>query len=100
MMLLAVWLARSAGSKGAVGGALLFLIGMVVAAPGLVLPVARLFSPLLTLWFAREGDLARGNLLRQPGRAAITGSTLMIGLAVLIADGRDRQRVRRAGRRT
>lgn len=82
-MVLAVGLLLT-GSKGAVGGALLFLIGMVVAAPGLVMPVARLFSPLLTLWFAREGDLARGNLLRQPGRAAITASTLMIGLAVLI----------------
>ena len=72
------------GSKGAVGGALLFLMGLVVAAPGLVVPLARLFSPLLTLWFAREGDLARGNLVRQPGRAAITGSTLMIGLATLV----------------
>jgi putative ABC transport system permease protein len=72
------------GSKGAIGGALLFLIGMVLAAPGLVMPVARLFSPLLSLWFDREGDLARGNLVRQPGRAAITASTLMIGLAVLI----------------
>jgi putative ABC transport system permease protein len=72
------------GSKGAVGGAVLFLIGMLIAAPGLVIPVARLLSPLLSLWFAREGDLARGNLVRQPGRAAITGSTLMIGLAVFI----------------
>jgi putative ABC transport system permease protein len=72
------------GSRGAVGGALLFLVGMVIAAPGLVIPISRLFSPLLTLWFAREGDLARGNLIRQPGRAAITGSTLMIGLATLV----------------
>jgi putative ABC transport system permease protein len=72
------------GSAGAVGGALLFLVGMVVAAPGLVIPAARLFSPLLTLWFAREGDLARGNMVRQPGRAAITGSTLMIGVATLV----------------
>jgi putative ABC transport system permease protein len=72
------------GSQGAVGGALLFLMGMVVAAPALVVPAARLFSPLLTLWFAREGDIARGNLVRQPGRAAITGSTLMIGLATLV----------------
>ncbi len=72
------------GSKGAAAGAILFLVGMVVAAPGLVIPTARLFSPLLTLWFAREGDLARGNLVRQPSRAAITGSTLMIGLAVLV----------------
>jgi putative ABC transport system permease protein len=83
VMLLGVGLLAS-GSKGAIGGALLFLIGMVIAAPGFVIPAARLFSPLLTLWFAREGDLARGNLVRQPGRAAITGSTLMIGLAVLI----------------
>ncbi len=65
-------------------GALLFLVGMVLAAPGLVLPMARLFSPLISIWFASEGDLARGNLLRQPGRAAITASTLMIGLAVFI----------------
>ncbi len=72
------------GSKGAVGGALLFMIGMVLAAPGLVMPAARLFSPLLALWYAREGDLARGNLVRQPGRAAITGGTLMIGLATLV----------------
>ncbi len=72
------------GSKGAVGGAMLFLIGMVVAAPGLVIPAARLFSPMLSVWFAREGDLAAGNLTRQPGRAAITGSTLMIGLATLV----------------
>jgi putative ABC transport system permease protein len=82
-MVLAVLLLLG-GSRGAVGGALLFLMGMVVAAPGLVIPAARLFSPLLTLWYAREGDLARGNLVRQPGRAAITGSTLMIGLATLV----------------
>lgn len=66
------------------GGAALFLIGMLLAAPGLVIPVARLFSPLLSLWFAREGDLAQGNLTREPGRAAITASTLMIGLASMI----------------
>lgn len=66
-------------------GILLFLAGLVIAAPAFVVPAARLFSPLLAVWFAREGDLARGNLVRQPGRAAITGGTLMVGLAVLIA---------------
>lgn len=66
------------------GGAVLFLVGMLLAAPGMVIPLARLFSPLLSLWFAREGDLAQGNLTREPGRAAITASTLMIGLASLI----------------
>ncbi len=72
------------GARGAAGGAIVFLLGIVLAAPGLVIPMARLFSPILTLLYAREGDLARGNLMRQPGRAAITGSTLMIGLATLI----------------
>jgi putative ABC transport system permease protein len=67
-----------------IAGAVLFLVGMVIAGPGLVVPAARLFNPLLTLWFAREGDLARGNMVRQPGRAAITASTLMIGLAIFI----------------
>jgi putative ABC transport system permease protein len=76
-----------AGNRTTAGGAILFLVGMVIAAPGLVMPVARLLSPLLTLWFAREGDLARGNLVRQPGRAAITASTLMIGLATIILAG-------------
>ncbi len=83
-MVLAVLALAFTGSKGAAGGALLFLFGMLIAAPGLVIPAAHLFSPLLTLWFAREGDLARSNLVRQPGRAAITGGTLMVGLAVLV----------------
>ncbi|HEX3051323.1 MAG TPA: FtsX-like permease family protein, partial [Aggregatilineaceae bacterium] len=65
-------------------GAVLFMIGAIAAMPALVVPITRRLSPLLTLWFNREGDLARGNLTRQTGRAAITASTLMIGLAVLI----------------
>ena len=65
-------------------GAIIFMVGTIFATPGLVIPMARLLNPLLTLWFKREGDLARGNLIRQPGRAAITASTLMIGLATLI----------------
>src|SRR5258706_2814330 len=85
MILAALLLVGSAKTSGA--GAILFLIGMVVAAPGLVVPIAKLFSPILSLWYAREGDLARGNMIRQPGRAAITASTLMIGLAALIMIG-------------
>jgi putative ABC transport system permease protein len=73
-----------ASVKTSVFGALVFLIGMVTAAPSLVMPVAQLFSPILSLLYAREGDLARGNVTRQPGRVAITASTLMIGLATLI----------------
>ncbi|HOG46233.1 MAG TPA: FtsX-like permease family protein, partial [Anaerolineae bacterium] len=73
-----------AGATTAALGAILFLLGAAIAAAGLVAPMARLLSPLLTLWFAREGDVARGNLVRQPGRAAITGGTLMVGLAMLV----------------
>jgi putative ABC transport system permease protein len=83
MMVIAMIMLVASGESGS-SGAILFMIGLIVAAPGLVMPAARLFSPLLTLWYAREGDLARGNLTRQPGRAAITASTLMIGLATLI----------------
>jgi putative ABC transport system permease protein len=74
----------SGNARGAAGGAVLFLVGLIVAAPALVVPAARLFSPLLALWYAREGDIARSNMVRQPGRAAITASTLMIGLATLV----------------
>ncbi|MBN1681571.1 MAG: FtsX-like permease family protein [Anaerolineae bacterium] len=83
IMVVAVLMLIGSDSSAAFG-AILFLIGAVIAGPGLVVPVARLFNPLLTLWFAREGDLARNNLIRQPGRAAITASTLMIGLATFI----------------
>ncbi|HVO41407.1 MAG TPA: FtsX-like permease family protein, partial [Aggregatilineales bacterium] len=83
MMVLAVVMLVSSARTAALG-AIVFLVGMIVAAPALVDPVARLFGPILTLWYAREGDLARGNLTRQPGRVAITASTLMIGLATLV----------------
>ncbi len=82
MVIAALMLVASQKTAGA--GALLFLVGMVVAILGLVTPLASLLSPILNLWFNREADLARGNMVRQPGRAAITASTLMIGLAVFI----------------
>jgi len=67
-------------------GAILFTIGLILVTPALVSPIARLFGGLLALVFARRGtaQLAEGNLSRQPGRAAITASTTMIALAVLV----------------
>jgi putative ABC transport system permease protein len=35
--------------------------------------------------FNREGHIAQGNLVRQPGRASITASTIMISLSILVA---------------
>lgn len=66
-------------------GTLLFLIGMVLVIPALIRPISKTFGRLLGLIFAREGRLAQGNMARQPGRAAITASALMVGLAILIA---------------
>ena len=67
-------------------GAVLFVIGLILVGPALVNPVARFFSGLLAAVFARSGtaQLAQGNLTRQPSRAAITASTMLIGMAILI----------------
>jgi putative ABC transport system permease protein len=70
-------------------GGLLCLIGLVLVAPALVKPIANVFSRLVALAFAREGtgELAKGNLTRQPSRAAITASATMIGLAIVVGAG-------------
>ena len=67
-------------------GGVLFVVGLILAAPALVNPVARLFGGLLAAVFARGGtaQLAEGNLSRQPTRAAITAGTTLIGMAILI----------------
>lgn len=67
-------------------GSLLFIAGLLLVAPALVIPIANLFGRLAALLFARDGaaQLAEGNLVRQPSRAALTASTTMIGLAILV----------------
>ena len=70
-------------------GGLLVLVGLVLVAPALVQPIARLFGALLALVFARggTGEIAQGNLTRQPSRAAVTASATMIGLAIVVGVG-------------
>ena len=70
-------------------GGFVFLIGLVMVAPALVRPIASLFGGIIALIYARSGtgDLAQGNLLRQPSRVAITASASMLGLAVIVAAG-------------
>ena len=67
-------------------GSLLFIAGLLLVAPALVNPIAAVFGRLAALLFARDGtaQLAEGNLARQPSRAALTASTTMIGLAILV----------------
>jgi putative ABC transport system permease protein len=70
-------------------GGVLFLIGLVLAGPVLVRPMANAFGVLVSRLTPREGivHLAEGNLVRQPTRAAVTASATMIGLAVIVMAG-------------
>lgn len=70
-------------------GSLLFLVGLILVAPLLLRPIAYAFGRLTTLLFARQGigELAQGNLTRQPSRVVITASATMIGLAIVVALG-------------
>jgi putative ABC transport system permease protein len=70
-------------------GGLFFLIGLVLVAPALVKPIASALSVLVAFAIARQGtgELAQGNLTRQPSRSAITASATMIGLAIVVAAG-------------
>lgn len=86
MILLAI-VALLSKKVGLIGlGGVLFIMGLILAAPALINPIANLFSGLLTFLFTRDGtaQLAEGNLSRQPTRTAITASTTLIGMAILI----------------
>ena len=88
VLVVAALLALISGNLGLAGlGSLLLLVGLVLVGPVLVRPVAVAFNGLLTAIYAREGtgSLAEGNLSRQPTRAAVTASTTMIALALIIA---------------
>jgi putative ABC transport system permease protein len=67
----------------------LFLIGLVLVAPLLVRPITRLLGKAVGWIYARRGigELAQGNLVRQPARTAVTASATMLGLAVIVAAG-------------
>lgn len=69
----------------AMAGAFVMLAGLVLVAPALVKPVSETFGGVITLVFAREGRIAGSNLTRQPNRAAITASAVMISLAIIVA---------------
>jgi len=67
-------------------GGVLFFFGLLLVSPGLIHPIAGAFAQLAEILFARQGtgDLAAGNLTRQPTRAAVTASATLIGLAVVL----------------
>lgn len=68
-------------------GALIFLLALGLLGPLLITPITSFFNRALRLIFGQEGTLAAGNIARQPRRAAITATSLMISLAILIGLG-------------
>ena len=68
-------------------GSILFLIALGLLGPMLIGPITKTFSRMLNLVFGQEGGIAASNIARQPRRASITASSLMVGLAILIGLG-------------
>jgi len=68
-------------------GVMIFLLALGLLGPMLINPITAFFSRVLILLFGQEGGIAASNIARQPRRSAITASSLMIGLAVLIGLG-------------
>ena len=90
VMLGGALLALASGNMGLISlGGILFLLGLILAAPAMLRPIAFIFGRLTALIYARQGtgDLAQGNLTRQPARVTITASATMIGLAIIVALG-------------
>lgn len=70
-------------------GGLLLLVGLLLVAPALVHPLARVVNALIVRANLREATLplAAHNLTRQTTRAAITASATIIGMALIVAAG-------------
>jgi putative ABC transport system permease protein len=68
-------------------GMMIFLLALGLLGPLLISPITATFSRALNLVFGQEGGIAAGNIARQPRRASITASSLMISLAILIGMG-------------
>lgn len=67
-------------------GSMLFFLGLILVAPGLVQPISRGFARLVEIILIRQGtgNIAASNLTRQPTRTAVTATATMIGLAVIL----------------
>lgn len=68
-------------------GMMVFLLALGLLGPMLIHPITATFSRILILVFGQEGGIAARNIARQPNRASITASSLMVSLAILIGLG-------------
>ena len=67
-------------------GGVLFLLGILLSARGLIQPISDAFARLAHMVFVRQGigEMASGNLSRQSTRTVVTASATMIGLAIVL----------------
>jgi len=68
-------------------GIMIFLLALGLLGPMLISPITSFFSRALTIAFGQEGGIAASNIARQPRRASITATSLMIALAIVIGMG-------------
>ncbi|MBI5231177.1 MAG: ABC transporter permease, partial [Coriobacteriales bacterium] len=73
---------RQIGAVGA--GSVGVLVGLVMMAPLAIGPVSRVVASGIQIFLPAEGELARSNTVRQPGRAAVTASAVMLSLAIIV----------------
>jgi putative ABC transport system permease protein len=85
LSLLAVLMLLTGSLTWVLVGTGIFLLALVLVTPAIVRPVTKIFGRPLNLLFTREGNLAQGNMVRQPGRAAITASAMMIALSLVVS---------------
>jgi putative ABC transport system permease protein len=64
-------------------GALLLFVGVALASPRLVPPLASGLGRIAARFGGSAGRLARSNAMRNPGRTASTAASLMIGIALV-----------------
>jgi len=85
--ILAASLALLAGNTQATSlGAIVFLVGILMITPVALGPITAVLGAILSrILPGSMTRLARENLLREPGRAALTASALTLSLAIIIA---------------
>lgn len=64
-------------------GAILLLIGMALGLAAVVKPITDFISSAIEVVYRSEGSVARANLQRNPGRAGVTATAVMISLALV-----------------
>jgi putative ABC transport system permease protein len=74
------------GAIGGIGSTMVMLLGMVLLAPFVVLPLVRLVARPLRALMPAEGRLAADAAQANPGRTAATAATLLVALSVVVVN--------------